>query len=103
MYAVIKSGGKQYRVKEGDTIKVEKLPAKEGADVKIKDVLMITDGDKVKVGTPLVKGAAVTATVKSHGRGPKIHIIKMKRRKQYKKKMGHRQDYTELAIKGISG
>ena len=101
MHAVIKSGGKQYRVKPGDTIKVEKLPAKEGADIKIKDVLLIADGESIKVGTPLVKGATVTATVKSHGRGPKIRIIKMKRRKQYRRHMGHRQDYTELAITDI--
>lgn len=103
MYAVIKSGGKQYRVTQGDTIKVEKLSAEEGADIKIEDVLLISDGDNVKVGTPLVAGAAVTATVKSHGRGPKIRIIKMKRRKHYRRQMGHRQDYTELAITGING
>jgi large subunit ribosomal protein L21 len=102
MYAVIKSGGKQYRVKQGDTIKVEKLPVEEGAEVKIGDVLLVADGENVKVGTPLVDGAAVTATVKSHGRGPKIRIIKMKRRKHYRKQMGHRQGYTELAITGIS-
>jgi large subunit ribosomal protein L21 len=103
MYAVIKSGGKQYRVEQGDTIKVEKIPEKEGAKVKIKDVLLIADGDKLKVGTPLVKGAAVSATVKSQGRGPKIRVIKMKRRKQYRRHIGHRQGYTELAITGITG
>jgi large subunit ribosomal protein L21 len=103
MYAVIKSGGKQYRVKPGDTIKVEKLPVEQGSDLKIEDVLLIADGDSIKVGTPLIEGAAVTATVKSHGRGPKIRIMKMKRRKHYRKQMGHRQDYTELAITDISG
>ena len=101
MFAVIKSGGKQYRVKEGDTIKVEKITADEGADIKISDVLLISNGDDVKVGTPLVKGATVSATVKSHGRGPKIRIIKMKRRKHYRRQAGHRQAYTELAITGI--
>jgi large subunit ribosomal protein L21 len=101
MYAVIKSGGKQYRVKQGDTIKVEKITAEQGSDVKISDVLMVGDGDDVKVGNPLVAGALVTATVKSHGRGPKVRIIKKRRRKHYRRQMGHRQGYTELAITGI--
>ena len=101
MYAVIKSGGKQYRVSEGDTIKVEKITANEGDSIKIEDVLLVADGDEVKVGTPLVKGASVSATVKSQGRLPKVRIIKFKRRKQYHKQTGHRQDYTELAITGI--
>ncbi len=101
MYAVIKSGGKQYRVKPGDTIKVEKISAEEGAEVRIDDVLLVADGEDVKVGTPLVSGVSVTATVKSHGRGEKIRVIKFKRRKQYHKQMGHRQAYTELAITGI--
>jgi len=101
MYAVIKSGGKQYRVKQGDIIKVEKIHAEEGADLKISDVLMVSNGEDVKIGSPLLAGASVTATVKSHGRGPKIRIIKMKRRKHYRKRMGHRQGYTELSITGI--
>lgn len=101
MYAVIKSGGKQYRVQEGDTIKVEKIAAKEGDSIKIEDVLLIADGDEVKVGTPLVKGASVSAMVKSQARAPKIKIIKFKRRKHYRRQMGHRQAYTELAITGI--
>ena len=101
MYAVIKTGGKQYRVKQGDTIKVEKLEVEQGSTINISDVLMVADGDAIKVGTPLVAGATVTATVKSHGRGPKIRIIKMKRRKHYRKRMGHRQSYTELSITGI--
>lgn len=101
MYAVIKSGGKQYKVKQGDTIKVEKISADEGADIKISDVLLVSDGEEVKVGTPLVAGATVSATVKSHGRGPKIRIIKFKRRKHYRRQMGHRQGYTELSITGI--
>jgi large subunit ribosomal protein L21 len=101
MYAVIKTGGKQYRVKQGDTIKVEKLEADQGADIKITDVLLVASGEDIKIGSPLVAGAIVTATVKSHGRGPKIRIIKMKRRKHYRKRMGHRQGYTELSITGI--
>jgi len=101
MYAVIKSGGKQYKVKQGDTIKVEKIKAEAGADIKISDVLLVADGENVSVGTPLVAGATVSATVKSHGRGPKIRIIKFKRRKHYRKQMGHRQGYTELAITSI--
>ncbi len=101
MYAVIKTGGKQYKVQEGDTIRVEKLDGKEGDKIKLGSVLMLADGDKVTLGTPEVKGASVTATVKSQGRGKKIKIIKFKRRKQYRKQMGHRQAYTELAITGI--
>lgn len=102
MYAVIKSGGKQYKVKEGDVVRVEKIAANEGETVDIEDVLMLADGDAVTVGTPKVEGAKVSATVKSHGRGPKIKIIKFKRRKHSRKQMGHRQAYTELAITGIS-
>ncbi len=102
MYAVIKSGGKQYKVREGDTIRVEKLAAEEGKKVKIKDVLLVADGEDVKVGTPNVSGATVSATVKSHGRGPKVKIVKFKRRKNYRRQMGHRQAYTELSIDGIT-
>ena len=102
MYAVIKTGGKQYKVKEGDIVRVEKLAAAEGDTVSIEDVLMLADGDAVTVGTPRVEGAKVSATVKSHVRGPKIKIIKFKRRKHSRKQMGHRQAYTELAITGIS-
>lgn len=101
MYAVIKSGGKQYKVAEGDTIRVEKLEAKEGVKINIKDVLMVADGENVTIGTPLVEGATVSAEVKSQGRGEKIKIIKFKRRKQYRRQAGHRQAYTELAITGI--
>lgn len=102
MYAVIKSGGKQYRVKQGDTIKVEKIEAEAGSDVRIEDVLLVADGDQIDIGTPLVAGASVTATVKSHGRGPKIRVIKFKRRKHYRRQMGHRQAFTELSITAIS-
>lgn len=102
MYAVIKTGGKQYRVSEGQTVKVEKLNAEEGASVDI-DVLMIADGDNIKVGSPNIEGGKVTATVKSHGRGKKVEIIKFRRRKHHDKRMGHRQAYTELLITAIQG
>jgi large subunit ribosomal protein L21 len=100
MYAVIESGGKQYRVAEGDVIQVEKLPVEEGKEVKIDRVLMIADAGDVKVGTPVVEGSEVTATVQSHGRGQKIVVYKHK--KNYHKKQGHRQDYTRLHIDKIS-
>jgi large subunit ribosomal protein L21 len=103
MYAVIKTGGKQYRVTEGETLKVEKLEVEEGASVEVDTVLMIADGDQIRVGAPYVEGARVSATVKSQGRGPKIRIIKFRRRKHYFKTQGHRQSYTELKIGGISG
>ncbi len=103
MYAVIQSGGKQYRVSEGDTIRVEMLTADEGASIELDKVLMITNGDDVKVGTPYVDGGKVTATVKSHGRGKKVKIIKFRRRKHHLKRQGHRQWYTELQVTGISG
>ena len=102
MYAVIQTGGKQYRVSEGDTLKVEKLGAEEGASVDLDKVLMIADGEEIKVGTPYVDGGKVTATVKSHGRAKKVKIIKFKRRKQHLKRQGHRQWFTELEITGIS-
>ena len=103
MYAVIKTGGKQYRVTEGETLKVEKLDVEEGAAVEFDQVLMIADGDQVQVGAPYVEGARVTATVQSQGRGPKVLIVKFRRRKHYRKTQGHRQSYTELKISGISG
>src|SRR5690606_36751999 len=95
------SGGKQYKVKEGDVIRVEKLEAKEGEKVSLTEVLMVGEGESVSVGTPLVAGAAVQATVKGHGRGEKIRIIKKRRRKHYRKQGGHRQSFTELTISGI--
>ena len=103
MYAVIKTGGKQYRVAEGQTLKVEKLDVGEGASVDFDTVLMIADGDRIEVGSPYIEGARVSATVKSQGRGPKIRIIKFRRRKHYRKTQGHRQSFTELRIGGISG
>ena len=102
MYAVIKSGGKQYKVREGDTLRVEKIDVEEGGEISLDDILMVADGDDISVGTPIVASATVAATVKSHGRGPKIKVIKFKRRKQHRKQMGHRQAYTELEITGIN-
>ncbi len=103
MYAVVSTGGKQYRVTKGDICRVEKLDAEEGASVELDKVLMIADGDKVNIGTPLVDGGKVTATVKAHGRGDKVEIMKFRRRKHHQKRTGHRQYYTELEITGISG
>lgn len=102
MYAVIKTGGKQYKVQAGDTVKVEKLEAEAGKTVKLTDILMLVDGDKVAVGTPYIKGATVSATVTGHGRGDKVNIVKFRRRKHYRKQMGHRQAYTELSITDIN-
>ena len=102
MYAVIKSGGKQYKVEMGDKLKVEKIDAEAGKDIDIDDVLMLVDGENVTVGTPLIQGAKVSAKVESHGRGPKIKIIKFRRRKHHRKQMGHRQAYTELSITKIA-
>lgn len=103
MYAVIKTGGKQYRVSHGDRIRVESLAAAEGDSVSLDEVLMIGEGRDVTVGAPLVSGGTVSAKVLSHGRGKKVEIIKFRRRKHHRKQMGHRQNYTELEITGISG
>ena len=102
MYAVIQAGGKQYRVAEGDTLKVEKISADAGASVELDKVLMVADGADVKIGKPYVEGGKVTATVKEHGRGKKVRIIKFRRRKQHLKHQGHRQWFTELEITGIN-
>jgi large subunit ribosomal protein L21 len=102
MYAVIKTGGKQYRVVAGEKIKVEQIPADVGTEISLDQVLMVGKGDSVKVGNPLVSGATVTAKVVSHGRHPKIKIFKMRRRKHYRKIQGHRQYFTEVQIAGIS-
>lgn len=102
MYAVIKTGGKQYRVSEGDTVKIEKLDADEGAQVEFDNVLMVSDGENVKVGSPIIAGGKVTGTVKSQGRHKKIEIIKFKRRKHHDKRIGHRQYFTEVEITGIT-
>ena len=102
MYAVIQTGGKQYRVAEGDTLKVEKLAADTGAIVELDRVLMVADGENVKVGKPYLEGGKVTATVEAHGRGKKVKILKFRRRKQYLKRQGHRQWYTAIKITGIN-
>ncbi|RLJ63814.1 50S ribosomal protein L21 [Sulfurisoma sediminicola] len=102
MYAVIKTGGKQYRVVAGEKIKVEQIPADVGAEITLDQILMIGEGEAVKVGTPIVAGAKITARVIAHGRHPKVKIFKMRRRKHYQKHQGHRQNYTELEIGSIS-
>lgn len=103
MYAIIRTGGKQYRVAQGEVLKVEKLDVAAGDSLDITDVLLIANGDDLKVGAPVLAGAKVTAEVVSHGRGPKIRIIKFKRRKHHRKQMGHRQWFTELKITSIAG
>jgi large subunit ribosomal protein L21 len=102
MYAVIKTGGKQYRVAAGEKIKVEQIPADVGAEITLDQVLMVGEGESVKIGTPIIAGATVTAKVVAHGRGPKIKIFKMRRRKHYQKHQGHRQNFTEIEISGIA-
>jgi len=103
MYAVIRTGGKQYRVAAGDKLKVERLAAEVGAEVTLAQVLALGEGDSLRVGTPIVAGAAVRATVLAHGLGDKVQIFKLRRRKHYKKSQGHRQPYTEIEITGIAG
>lgn len=103
MYAVIATGGKQYKVQEGDTLRVERLSADEGAEVELDRVLLIGEGDNVTVGRPYVDGGKVTARVKAQERAKKVNIIKFRRRKHHMKRMGHRQAYTELEITGITG
>ncbi|MGY0503852.1 50S ribosomal protein L21 [Luteimonas sp. e5] len=102
MYAVMVTGGKQYRVMQGETLRVEKLNAEAGSEIKFDDILMLGDGDGVKLGDAL-KGATVSAKVVGHGRADKVRIIKFRRRKHHKKRMGHRQHYTEIEITGIAG
>jgi large subunit ribosomal protein L21 len=102
MYAVIKTGGKQYRVVAGEKIKVEQIPADVGSQITLDQVLMVGEGESVKVGTPMITGATVTASVLSHGRRDKIKVFKMRRRKHYQKHQGHRQNYTEIRIEAIS-
>jgi large subunit ribosomal protein L21 len=102
MYAVIMTGGKQYRVSQGDKVRVEKLDAAEGESIELDKVLMVVDGDDIKIGKPVLEGGKVTAEVKAHGRGDKVEIIKFRRRKHHMKRQGHRQAFTELEITGIS-
>jgi large subunit ribosomal protein L21 len=101
MYAVIKTGGKQYRVSAGQSLRVEKLDAQAGSEVTLSEVLLVGEGDDVKIGSPLLSGAAVKATIVAQGRGDKIRFFKMRRRKHYRKSQGHRQSYTELRIDSI--
>lgn len=103
MYAVIRTGGKQYRVAAGDKLRVEKLQADAGGEVLLNEVLMIGQGEQITLGAPLVSGAVVTATVLGHGKRDKVRIFKMRRRKHYRKTLGHRQPFTELRIESISG
>jgi len=103
MYAVIVTGGKQYRVMKGETLRVEKIDAEPGNSIEIEKVLLLGDGEKVTVGAPTVAGAKVTATIKSHGRLDKVRIVKFRRRKHHRKQMGHRQHFTEIEITGIAG
>ncbi len=103
MYAVIKTGGKQYRVEEGASLKVEKLDAEAGSTVEFDQVLLIGEGASVKLGTPVIDGGVVTATVEDQGRRKKVEVVKFKRRQGYKRQKGHRQAFTQVKITGISG
>ena len=102
MHAVIKTGGKQYRVVTGEKLKIEQIPAEVGAEITLDQILMVGEGESVAIGSPLVTGASVKATVLSQGRHDKVTIFKMRRRKHYQKHQGHRQNYTEIRIDGIS-
>jgi large subunit ribosomal protein L21 len=103
MYAVIRSGGKQYRVNQGGSLRVEKLPGEVGSSVTLDEVLMIGGDGGVKIGTPKVDGAQITGTIVAQGRGQKIRVFKMKRRKGYRRAQGHRQDFTEIRVDEIRG
>ena len=103
MYAVISTGGKQYRVSEGSVLRIEKLEAEAGANVEFDKVLLVGQGDQIKIGAPFLSGGKVTATVQSHGKGEKKVIVKFRRRKHFRKETGHRQHYTEIEITGIAG
>lgn len=103
MFAVINTGGKQYRVSEGSILRIEKLTADAGATVTFEQVLLVGQGDQIKVGKPFLGGAKVTATVQSHGKGDKVSIVKFRRRKHYLRQKGHRQPFTEVKVTGIVG
>jgi len=103
MHAVIRTGGKQYRVAEGDVVRVEKLDAEAGSQVELNEVLLVSDGENVEVGTPLLDGRVVSAEVQEQGRADKVDVIKFKRRKKYRRHYGHRQSYTQLKITSIPG
>lgn len=100
-YAIFKHGGRQFRAEKGQTLRVPKLSGEPGAKVTFEDVVLASDGKRAKVGQPVVKGARVVAEIVGHGRGEKITVFKFKRRKNYRRKTGHRQDYTEIAIKDV--
>ena len=102
MYAVVRTGGKQYRLGVGDSVKVEKLSDEVGNTVELSQILMVSDGGEVKVGTPLVTGASVKAEIVGHGRNKKIRVFKMKRRKKYRRTQGHRQAFTQLKVTEIN-
>ena len=102
MYAIIKTGGKQYKVSEGDSIVIEKLDVEEGSTVEFDEVLTVADGDDVKIGRPIVEGAKVSGTVEKNGKGPKIHVFKYKSKKNYRRRQGHRQPFTRVKIEKIS-
>jgi large subunit ribosomal protein L21 len=102
MYAVIKTGGKQYRVMQGEVLRVELLDAEVDSTIRFDQVLLVGEGESIQVGAPLVAGAVVSAKVRAHGRADKVRIVKFRRRKHYRKQMGHRQHYTEVEITGIS-
>ena len=103
MYAVVRSGGKQYRVSPGGSVRVEKLSGEVGSSITLDEVLMIGGEGDVKIGAPTVDGASVSGTIVAQGRGPKIRVFKMKRRKGYRRKTGHRQKYTEIRVESIEG
>ena len=102
MYAVVKTGGKQYRVSAGEKIRIEQIPAEVGQEIVLDQVLLVGEGEAVKLGTPLVAGARVKAKVLAQGRGEKVRIFKLHRRKHYRRTQGHRQNYTEIEILGIA-
>lgn len=102
MYAVVKAGGKQYRVASGEKLKIEQIAADIGSEIVLDQVLLVADGENVRLGDPLLAGASVKAKVVAHGRGEKVKIFKLRRRKHYRKTLGHRQNYTEIEILGIS-
>jgi large subunit ribosomal protein L21 len=102
MYAVVKTGGKQYRVSAGEKLRIEQIAAEVGQEIVLDQVLLVADGEALQMGAPLVSGAKVKAKVLKHGRGEKIRIFKLNRRKHYRKSQGHRQNYTEIEILGIS-
>jgi len=102
MYAVIKTGGKQYRVAPGQKLKIEQIPADIGQEISLDQVLSVGEGEALKIGTPFVDGAVVKATVLAQGRHPKINVFKMRRRKHYRKSQGHRQNFTEVRIEAVS-